>query len=121
MPHMLRARLVSSRGDTATPAAVFSPLISSGSVTDSSPLGPLTFTVCPSTAACTLAGTGTGRFPMRDMARFSSFNGRRGQRRSEYVTQDLAADLLLAGACIRHHAFRGRQDRDAEPVAHRRQ
>ena len=49
------------------PSAVFSTLISSGSVKESSPLAPYIFTVWPLTVAVTAAGTGTGFFPMRDM------------------------------------------------------
>ena len=67
MPHMARAFLVSSRGVTSMPSAVFSTLISSGTVNDSSPLAPLTLTVWPSTVAVTSDGTGTGFFPMRDI------------------------------------------------------
>src|SRR3989337_1781904 len=49
------------------PSAVFSTLISSGRVKESSPLGPLVLTVWPLTVAVTLAGTATGFLPRRDI------------------------------------------------------
>ena len=58
MPHMARACLVSSRGDTSMPAAVFSTLICSGQVKQSSPLGPFIVTVWPATVAVTPDGIG---------------------------------------------------------------
>ncbi len=69
MPHIERAFLVSSRGVTSMPSAVFSTLISSGIVKESSPLAPFTLTVWPETVTVTFDGTGTGFFPMRDMGR----------------------------------------------------
>src|SRR5690242_6555342 len=103
MPHMLRAFLVSSRGSTAMPSPVLDTLISSGSVKASSPLGPFTLTIWPSTTACTLAGTGTGRLPVRDMA-LVPLSATAGSPQSEHVAQDLAAHLLLARPRIGHHA-----------------
>ncbi len=47
MPHMERAILVSSSGATSMPSAVFSTLILSGTVKESSPFGPFTLTVSP--------------------------------------------------------------------------
>ncbi len=67
MPHMLRAILVSSTGVTSMPSSVLATLISSGTVKESSPLGPFILTVWPVTVAVTLDGTGTGSLPMRDM------------------------------------------------------
>src|SRR5687768_15167691 len=68
MPHIARACWVSSRGDTSTPAVVFSTLICSGQVKLSSPLGPFMLTFWPATVAVTPDGIATGLLPMRDIA-----------------------------------------------------
>src|SRR6476646_10310623 len=115
MPHIDCASLVSSRGFTSMPAAPFLTSICSGQVKESSPFGPFIFTVCPSTVAVTPAGTMTGFLPMRDIAVSLSSYGRRW-RASEYVAEDLAADVLLPGAHVRHHALWRGQDGNAQPV-----
>src|SRR5205085_2153104 len=61
----------------------------------------------PSVVAVTPEGSGTGRFPIRDIL--------------EYLRQDFAADIVFARLGVRQHAARGRYDDRAEAVADARQ
>src|SRR5262245_1546402 len=112
MPHMARAGLVSSASSTSTPSAVLATLICSGHVKLSSPFGPFTVTFWPATVAVTPDGTATGFLPIRDIDPFLVSP----RPRSEHAAENLAADVLLACARIRHHALGCRQDGDAQPV-----
>jgi hypothetical protein len=58
----------SSLGRSTVSVAPLCAIFSSGlKLRESSPLGPFTRTVEPSTVTCTLPGTSTGRLPIRDM------------------------------------------------------
>ena len=98
---------------------------SSTRVSESWPFGPFTVTVCPSTVAVTFFGTGIGFLPIRDMVQnlLLPHAWRAGPRppgqltpfaRLEHAAQNFAAHILGAGARIRHHALRRRQDRDTQ-------
>src|ERR1700744_4491899 len=99
---------MSSRGVTVMPCSSTFASTSVTSFTDSSPLGPLTLTVWPSTEAVTPLGRTTGFLPIRDIV-FSS--------PSEYLTEHFAADVLFAGCAVCHHALRRRNNRKAEALA----
>src|ERR1051325_7117793 len=75
-----------------------SPTLASTSSTrrsDSSPLGPFTRTVFPSTFAVTPFGRGTGFLPIRDIL-----------LSSKHAAENFAAHVLFACRDIRHHALR---------------
>src|SRR5919202_3599393 len=116
-PHMARPRLSSWRGATVTPSAPDSTVTSSTSVSDSSPFGPFTRTVCPSTVAVTPLGSATGFFPIRDM--LPTVPSR--PPGSEDPAEHLAAHVLLARLGVGHHALGRRDDRHAEAVVDARQ
>src|ERR1700744_110519 len=99
---------MSSRGVTVMPSASTFASTSLTSFTDSSPLGPLTLTVLPSTEAVTPLGRATGFLPIRDIL-FSS--------PSESRTEHFAADVLFTGCAVCHHALRRRNNRKAEALA----
>src|SRR5262245_19300262 len=98
IPHMARACFVSWARLTSMPSAPLATLIGSGQVNDSSPLGPFMVTFWPATVAVTPEGTATGFLPIRDILSPSSL--RPIQACSEHAAQDLAADVLLARACV---------------------
>src|SRR5439155_2288547 len=110
VPHIARARLLSSFGAIVTApsaiVAVTSPLTARLNV----PSRPLAVSVWPDSWTSTPEGIATGCLPIRDMG-----------LPSEHPAQHLAADLGDAGFVIRHDAARRRQDRDAEPVINPRQ
>ncbi len=70
---------------------------------ESSPFGPFTLTVGPSTVTVTPAGMGTGIFPMRDMG-------------SPDLAEDLAADARRAGLAVGEDASARGEDGDPEAV-----
>src|SRR5262245_15882482 len=76
------------------------------------PFGPFTLMVWPATLAVTPDGIATGLLPMRDIARTPAL---------EHRTDDFAADVLVAGIVIGHHALGRGHDRDAETVVDARQ
>src|SRR3954466_7634613 len=78
---------------------------------ESVPLGPFTFTVCPSTVAVTPDGIGTGRLPTRDM--LYPF--------SEHREENFAAHIRVARVVVSHDSLRRRQHRNAETVVDPRQ
>src|SRR5438067_1588797 len=86
----------------------FSIVIRSGTVCDSSPSGPLTWTRPGDSATITPEGSSIGCFPILDIS-------------SPDEADDLAADALLFGAAAGHHAARGGQDRDAHAAEDARQ
>src|ERR1041385_2670690 len=94
---------------TFSDASVFSTEMPDGSRCDSSPFGPFTFTVSPSTATVTPLGIGTGSFPIRDIWILLPDHG-----------DELAARARLPRLAVRHHAFVRAEDRQTEPVAHAR-
>src|SRR5271170_2584087 len=94
-----------------TPSAVIFASISLTSSTCSSPFGPFTFTVRPSSVAVTPFGSGIILFPIRDIACVPL----------EHLTEDFAADILFAGGTVRHHALRRRDDGKAQSAAVRLQ
>src|SRR3972149_2807542 len=116
LPHMARALCVSSRIEISISLLSSFAMMASTSTCLSSPLGPFTLTSWPFTAAVTPPVTATGLLPMRDMDQPSS-----ELVPLEHVAQDLAADILGPRPCIRHDAFRCRQDGDAKPVGDRGQ
>src|SRR5687767_15196265 len=75
----------------------------------SSPRGPFTFTVCPSTVAVTFFGTGTGFLPIRDIDPLLPDHG-----------EQLAAGARLTSLTVGHQPLRGAEDRHAEPVPNAR-
>src|SRR5438045_8791893 len=81
-----------------------STLMPSGTLCASSPLGPLTFTVFPSTVTVTPAGMETGIFPIRDMVVVSLPDD----------GHELAAGACLSRCPVRHHALVGARGRDPE-------
>src|SRR5215831_10764606 len=91
---------------TLRAASVFSTLMPEGSRCVSSPLGPLTFTVLPSTATATPLGIATGSFPIRDMRILLPHHG-----------DELAAGARLPRLTVGHQALVRAQDRQAKPVA----
>src|SRR4029450_550470 len=79
----------------------------------SSPRGPFTTTTASSpTVTSTPLGILMGCLPIRLMA---------SDLRSPDERQDLAADPLAGRVAVRHHALRGRDDRDPEPAQDPRQ
>src|SRR5262245_26440911 len=116
MPHMARASLESSRISIAILSLSSLATMRSASTCLSSPLGPLTLTSWPFTAAVTPPGTDTGFLPMRDIVQPSP-----ELAALENITEDFAADILGPGARIRHHALRRRQDGHAKTVGDGRQ
>src|SRR3982750_541027 len=97
--------------ETVTSSFASATVMSAGSVRDSSPRGPFTFTVLPSTETVTPLVTGTGFFPIRDIVVGPGLvdDG-----------QELAAGPRLARLAVRHDPLRGAQDRHPEPVAYAR-
>src|SRR5690606_14628269 len=106
-PHIARARWVSERMVSERPSASWVTSISSATVQELSPLGPLTETVWPSSVTVTPFGTAMVFLPIRDI--------------SVDPAEDCAADVSVAGVGVRHDAFRSREDRDAEAVLDRLQ
>src|SRR5688572_896597 len=86
-------------------------VMASWNVFFSSPFGPLTLTTAPFAVTVTPLGTGTGIFPIRDIVSESPLPDQR---------EELAAGARLARLTVGHQPLRGRQDRDAETVAHAR-
>src|ERR1700749_3342500 len=75
------------------------------SLTLSSPFGPLTLTVWPSTEAVTPLGRATGFLPIRDIVLSSP---------SEYLTEHFAADVLFAGCAVCHPGLGRRKKRKGQ-------
>src|SRR6185437_10821766 len=73
------------------------------------PSGPFTVSSPWPTVTSTFSGMTTGFFPMRDMS-----------RSSDHDAEHFAADARLARAAVGHHAPRGGDDRDPQPVHHAR-
>src|SRR5579871_5420506 len=88
---------------TATPSPVATKRVNS-------PLGPFTFTSCPSTVTVTPFGTGTGSFPIRDIVTSSS----------PHQGDELAAGVRLTCIAIGHEALGRAQNRHAQAIAHPR-
>src|SRR5215831_6953761 len=91
---------------TLSAASVFSTVMPDGSRCASSPLGPLTFTVLPSTATVTPLGIATGSFPIRDMRILLPHHG-----------DELAAGARLPRLTVGHQALVRAQDSQPKPVA----
>src|SRR5919112_5341916 len=110
IPHCWRARFDAPRGVTVTAPLSCAMVTSSVALKDSVPFGPFTAMVWPSIVALTPDGSGTGFLPIRDM-----------EASSEHGAEHFAANV--GGACMRigHHAPGGRDDGDAETLAHLRQ
>src|SRR5579875_1770173 len=86
-------------------------VIGSTMVCISSPLGPLTCTVRPSTRTSTPEGTGIGSFPIRLMS----------ANPSPDVGEDFPAHALLGALLVGAQTAGGGDDRDAEAAEHARQ
>src|ERR1700730_15762851 len=113
MPQIALWRLVSPRFSTVMlPLSSLAPT-SSVRMSESWPFGPFIFTRWPSTAAVTPEGIATGLLPIFDMNSLPDS--------SEHRTENFAADVLLARVVVGQHAFRRRQNRDAETVIDARQ
>src|SRR5215813_8597174 len=91
---------------TLSAASVFSTEMPAGRRCVSSPLGPFTFTVLPSTATVTPLGIETGSFPIRDMRILLPHHG-----------DELAAGARLPRLTVGHQALVRTEDRQAESVA----
>src|SRR5712691_8260780 len=85
---------------TTIVSSAFSIVMRNGTVCDSSPSGPFTWTRPGDSATITPDGNSMGCFPILDIS-------------SPDEADDLAADALLLGAATGHHPTRGGQDRDA--------
>src|SRR4051812_36779345 len=81
----------------------------SGTRCDSSPRGPFTLTVLPSTVTVTPAGIVTGILPIRDMVGLLPDDG-----------DELAAGARLPRLTVGHQALVRAQNREAEAVANAR-
>src|SRR5690349_2744836 len=106
MPHMASAPSISRCGVNVTPSSPTLASTSGTSVTFSSPFGPFTLTVLPSTVAVTPFGNATGFLPIRDI-----------MRSLEHLAEDFAAHILLASVRVGHHALRRGDDRHAKTLA----
>src|SRR5689334_13339154 len=91
----------SSGRTTVIVASPFSNEMPAGKTRDSSPFGPLTFTLVPSTSTVTFLATGMGSLPIRDIA-------------LPHVTDDFAANAASPCVLTGHDSLRRRQDRDPE-------
>src|SRR5688572_16047641 len=78
-------------------------------VRESSPLGPFTLTVEPSTVTVTLVGMVTGFLPILDMST------------SPHQRHDFAANLVRASLLVGHHSLGSRNDGDAQAAPNARQ
>src|SRR5438067_490279 len=106
-------RSSSGRVTRMTLAAVsYSTLMLRCGRTLSLPSGPSTRTSPSSRATLTLAGTGTGCLPIRDIFRPLTLPNR---------AEELAAQPLGAGLAVAHDALARAQDADAQAVQHRAQ
>src|SRR5260221_4308722 len=106
-PHMAWARWPSARLERVSSPFSWRTSISSATVQESSPLGPFTVTVWPSSVTVTPEGMATACFPIRDI--------------SVDPAEDFAAHVRVARGRVRHDALGRRQDRDPEAVLHRLQ
>jgi hypothetical protein len=95
-PWRSRERRLVLAGATSTEESSWLINTPSGRVRDNSPLGPFTVTAKPLRLTVTLAGTGIGALPIRDMDQ---------SPRSIDVAEHFAADTLLAGVTVAHHTF----------------
>src|SRR5712692_1303428 len=93
---------------TTIVSSAFSIVIRSGTVCESSPSGPFTWTRPGDSATMTPEGREIGCFPIRLIG-------------SPDEADDLAADALLLGAAARHHSARRGQDRDPHAAEDARQ
>src|SRR5450755_2979173 len=103
---MAAARSMSLRGVRVTPSAPTLASISGTNMTFSSPFGPFTLTVLPSTEAVTPFGSATGFLPIRDI-----------MRSLEHLAEDFAAHILFPGMGVGHHALRRGDDRHTKTLA----
>src|SRR5690606_33247867 len=99
-----RARDARSSSGRVTRTWLSSTLTSMGwaTVSESSPLGPLTVTTRSATETVTPAGMSMGSFPIRDIIR------------SPHVGDNFSAHALLLGLAVRQKTVGGGQDGDAE-------
>src|SRR5829696_2787548 len=92
------------------PASIFRE-VRRGISMSSLPFGPSTKTFEPLTSTFTLAGMAMGCFPIRDIKSAVELPD---------VAEDFPAHVFLARILAAHHALRGRDNRNAEAVAHAR-
>src|SRR5450755_3930869 len=102
---MAAARSMSLRGVRVTPSAPTLASTSGTKVTFSSPFGPFTLTVFPSTVAVTPFGSATGFLPIRDI-----------MRSLEHLAENFAAHILFPGMRVCHYALWRGNDRDTETL-----
>src|SRR5690348_9771128 len=98
-PCSARCVLLSEARTTFSTPSVRSTVMPSGTVCSSSPLGPFTLTLLPLIVTVTVAGTGTGRRPIRDI--FLSLSD------SPDFADELAAYAEATCLLSRYHALRG--------------
>src|SRR5579875_2065722 len=99
----------SSGRDTAIAPSSFVTVIGSATTCERVPFGPFTTTCWPSIVTSTPDGTGTGSFPIRDIAT------------SPHVGEDFPAHSALGRLLVGEQSGRRRDDRRAETAEHPRQ
>src|SRR5438128_2114943 len=103
VPHIARARWLSSFGAIVTWPSATVAVTSLPIGRLKAPSRPLAVSVSPDSSTCTPEGIATGFLPTRDIATSTP-------RGSEYPAQHFAADLGGPGLIVRHDPARGRQD-----------
>src|ERR1700712_6085400 len=93
---------------TCSSPSLRSTVIGSATVCESSPLGPLTLTVCPVMVTSTPEGTGIDLRPIRDMSRSPLPD----------EGEDFPANAPLASLPVGQQPLGRRNDRDAEAAEH---
>src|SRR6478752_207114 len=104
-------RSSSGLATTMAPSSSRDTLIGSATASSRVPLGPLTDTFWPSIDTSTPAGTGTGCFPIRDIA----------SSPSPHVCEDFAAHALSGSLAVGPQTRRRGNDRHAQTAEHARQ
>src|SRR5262245_15647120 len=108
----LAVRSSFGRTTLISPLSPRSAVIGSASRCDSSPLGPLTFTVWPSMVTSTPAGTGIALRPIRDIVPGLPL---------PHVGEDFPAYAPLAGLPVGEQSLGRRDDRYAQAAEHPRE
>src|SRR6185295_8837830 len=104
-PWLARDCFSSSGRTTRITASSFSNEMPAGKSRTSSPFGPFTLTVEPSTSIWTFFVIGIGSLPIRDIA-------------LPHVTDDFAANAAPPCVLTGHHTLWRREDRDPQPAVH---
>src|SRR4029450_1253454 len=94
---------------TRSSPSACSTVMGSATTCESSPLGPLTRTVCPEIVTSTPAGTGIDLRPIRDISTASPL---------PHEGEDFPAHASLAGLPVGQQSLGRRDDRDTEATEH---